>query len=76
VIATASVARLKLTARELADLNPGDLLLTDTSATAELSFEVDGRPIFRGSPGQSENRKVICLTKPVAHDTTSAEQST
>jgi flagellar motor switch protein FliM len=74
VIATAQVARLKLSAKDLSSLAPGDLLLTDVSATQEMTFDVDGCTVFRGTPGQSENRKVIRLTEPVEHQPSSTEQ--
>lgn len=67
VVATAQIARLKLSAKDLSSLTPGDLLLTDVSATQEMTFDVDGHTVFRGTPGQSENHKVIRLTEPVGH---------
>lgn len=80
VVATARVASLKLTAKDLTELSPGDVLLTDVSATQEISFDVDGRTLFRGNPGQSDHRKVIRLTKAVeaatsgSHDPASTEK--
>lgn len=66
VIVTARLARLKVSARDLANLSPGDLLVTDTDATAEISLEVDHREIFRGTPAQSHNRKVFLVSKAVS----------
>ncbi len=65
VTATARIANLKLTARELATLSPGDVLLTDTDSSAEIGLEVDGREIFRGTAGRNHDRKVMLLTVPV-----------
>ena len=62
VIVTARVARLKLVARDFAQLKPGDVLLTDTNSSAEISLEVDGREIFRGTPGQCRNQKVFLVS--------------
>ncbi len=66
VVATARIARLKLSTREIASLSPGDVLLTDTSPQDEIRLEVDGHEIFRGTPGQSHDRKVILLTAPLS----------
>ena len=68
VIATACLAKLTLSARDFAGLSPGDVLVTDVNSDHEIRMEVDGREIFRGLPGQSQNRKVILLTKPVHRD--------
>jgi|GEM_PF-2105264 len=65
ITATARIARLKLSAQELASLSPGDILITDASPQTDVSLEVDGREIFRGLPGQSHEHKVIRLTVPV-----------
>ena len=62
VVATARLARLKLAARDFAQLKPGDVLLTDTNSSAEISLEIDGREIFRGTPGQSRNQKVFLVS--------------
>jgi flagellar motor switch protein FliM len=69
VIATAHIARLKLSTRDLASLSSGDILMTDASPSDEIILEVDGCQIFRGNPGQSQNHKVIRLTTPVAPST-------
>jgi flagellar motor switch protein FliM len=65
VIATARVTQIKLSARDLAGLRPGDVLLTEAIAQAEMSLEVGGREIFRGTPGQVNDRRVLRLTVPV-----------
>jgi flagellar motor switch protein FliM len=64
VVVTARLARLKLAAHDFAQLKPGDVLLTDTSSSAEISLEVDGREIFRGTPGQCRNQKVFLVSSP------------
>ncbi len=64
VVVTARLARLKLAARDFAQLKPGDVLLTDTNSSAEISLEVDGREIFRGTPGQCRNQKVFLVSSP------------
>ncbi len=68
VTATVRVARLKLSTRELSNLSPGDILLTDALHTSQIGLEVDGRVIFQGTPGQIHDRKVIQLTVPVTVD--------
>ena len=68
VVATARVTHLKLSTRDLASLKPGDVLLTDTSSSDEMTLEVDGCEIFRGNPGQSQNHKVIRLTVPITSE--------
>jgi flagellar motor switch protein FliM len=65
VIAAAQIARLKLSTRDLSNLNPGDVLLTDVSSSNEITLEIDGCEIFRGNPGQCQNHKVIRLTSVV-----------
>ena len=71
VVVTACVARLNLTTRDLADLNPGDILLTETASTAEMSLEVDQQVIFRGTAAQSHGHKVFLITTPAS---TAAEE--
>jgi len=71
VVVTACVARLNLRARDLAELNPGDILLTETESTAEMSLEVDQQVIFRGTAAQSHGHKVFLITTPVS---TAAEE--
>jgi flagellar motor switch protein FliM len=65
VVVTAKVAGVKLSARELGDLGPGDILVTDVDSTAEISLELDHREIFRGTPAQSHNHKVFLVTSAV-----------
>ena len=65
VTANVCLAHLKITAKELAELNPGDVLVTDVSPDDEITMEVEGQTIFRGSPGTSRDRKVILLKTPV-----------
>lgn len=71
LIATAQIASFKLSTRDLASLNRGDVVLTDTLASSDISLEIDGQKIFRGAPGQIYNRKVVRLTTPMnsAHGT-------
>ncbi len=64
VIVTARVARLKLSANDFAQLKPGDVLLTDKESSSSISLEVDGREIFRGTPGQCRNQKVFLVSSP------------
>jgi flagellar motor switch protein FliM len=66
VVVTARVASVKLSAHDFDQLKPGDVLLTDTNSTDELSLEIDGRTIFRGTPGQSHGRKVFLVSSPLA----------
>ena len=64
VVVTARLASLKLAAHDLAQLKPGDVLLTDTNSSAEISLEVDGREVFRGTPGQCRSQKVFLVSSP------------
>ena len=66
VIAKVSLARLKLSTRELSALSPGDVLVTDATPEGEIEMDIEGQPIFRGTPGTIHDRKVILLTKSVA----------
>ena len=65
VVVTAQVARLKISARDLAELSPGDVIVTDVDSTSEISLEVDCREIFRGTPAQSHDRKVFLVSRAV-----------
>ena len=64
VTVTAQISRLRLSAREFSRLKSGDILLTDSPTSGEISLEIDGQEIFRGVPGQSRQHKVIRLTVP------------
>ena len=65
VSVTARVARLKISTRDLAQLGPGDILVTDTDSTAEIHLDVDNREIFRGTPAQHHNHRVFLVTSAV-----------
>ena len=64
VVVTARVASLKLSANDFTQLKPGDVLLTEKESSSEISLEVDGRQIFRGTPGQCRNQKVFLVSSP------------
>jgi flagellar motor switch protein FliM len=64
VSGTVKIANLKLPAKDLATLGPGDLILTETDANGEIPLDVAGVEVFRGKAGQHHGRKVIRLTTP------------
>ncbi|WP_010583038.1 flagellar motor switch protein FliM [Schlesneria paludicola] len=61
----ARIAQFKLSAKELATLQCGDVVMTEVSPHDEICLEINGAAVFRGSPGQDRNRKAIVLTTPV-----------
>jgi len=60
---TVHMAKATLTAGELADLEVGDVILTDTSVEEGMEVLVEGRPLFLGVPGLLKGHKAIRLTQ-------------
>ena len=65
VVVSARLPRLKLSARDVTSLSLGDVLLTESPATSEISLVVDDHEIFRGTSGQSHNRKSFVVSSAV-----------
>ena len=57
-----TLAVTTLSARDLADLAPGDVILTDADSRGELELSVGGRPAFRCRPGALKGRKAVRVT--------------
>lgn len=70
------IAQFKLSASELANLQCGDIVMTDISPQDEISLEINGTQVFRGNPGQDGNRKAIVLTNPVHSKSKEANSET
>ncbi|WP_397568365.1 FliM/FliN family flagellar motor switch protein [Schlesneria sp. T3-172] len=62
---SARLAQLKLSTRDVANLCAGDLLLTDNPVTGEISLMIDDHELFRGTSGQSHNRRSLVITSSV-----------
>ncbi|MBX2989620.1 MAG: flagellar motor switch protein FliM [Bacteroidetes bacterium] len=62
-----------LTVQQLMNLEPGDVLLTDTTTTSDLRIELDGTTRALGKPGISNGRAAVKLTQ-ILSDTTNQEE--
>ena len=60
-----TLAATTLSARDLADLAPGDVILTDADSRGGLELCVGGRPAFRCTPGALKGHKAVRVTGPV-----------
>lgn len=59
VEAVAILAETKITAKELYDLAPGDIILTENLRTSGIQVELEGCPMFRAFPGAVRGHKAI-----------------
>lgn len=66
VVATATVARMKRTAGEVAAWETGDVFLTDVAADAEIRLDVGGQEIARAKvlPDHPQQALVVTSTEP------------
>ncbi|QDT18043.1 flagellar motor switch protein FliM [Alienimonas californiensis] len=60
-----TLAITTLTARDLADLAPGDVILTECDSREGLELRVGGKPAFRCRPGALRGHKAVRVTGPV-----------
>ena len=60
-----TLAATTLTARDLAGLAPGDVILTDADSRGPLDLCVGDRPAFRCTPGALKGHKAVRVTGPV-----------
>ncbi|MFH5802712.1 flagellar motor switch protein FliM [Alienimonas sp. DA493] len=60
-----TLATTTLTARDLADLAPGDVILTECDSREGLELRVGGKPAFRCRPGALRGHKAVRVTGPV-----------
>jgi flagellar motor switch protein FliM len=60
-----TLAEMRVTAEQLAALQPGDILATDRSCRGTLSVEADGVRLLRGRPGTSAGRKAVRIEQRV-----------
>ena len=63
---TVRLAGTTLTAREIADLGPGDVILTDADRRGGLEVSVEGRPTFLCEPGLLKGKRAVRITGRVA----------
>jgi len=59
----AFLAETTITLKELMGLQPGDLILTDKPANAEVKIQVEGRTKFAGRLGRYKRNKAIRITR-------------
>jgi flagellar motor switch protein FliM len=62
VPASCVLAETSLTLRQLVELEPGDVLMTNTPITGELRVIVGGKDRAKGRPGISSGRKAVRIT--------------
>ena len=60
-----TLATTTLTARDLADLTPGDVILTECDSRGTLELRVGDKPAFRCRPGALRGHKAVRVTGPV-----------
>ncbi len=60
-----TLATTTLTARDLADLAPGDVILTECDSRGGLELRVGDKPAFRCRPGALRGHKAVRVTGPV-----------
>ena len=60
-----TLARTALTAGDLANLAPGDVILTECDSRDGLELLVGGKPAFRCKPGALRGHKAVRVTGPV-----------
>ncbi len=59
----ATLARTKITMRELVSLRPGDILTTEKPVTGEATVSIEGKNKFTGKLGQFRGNRSIRLTR-------------
>jgi len=64
---TVQLANTQLTAKEIMNLQVGDVLLTKKSKDQGLEVYVEGRPMFLGMSGQLSGSKAIQITNKIDH---------
>ena len=61
---TATLAHSTISVRELRELEPGDLILTDKNASAPLTLEIGGQRKFIGHLGQFKGNRAFKVARP------------
>lgn len=59
------IGRVSLTAREVFDLQVGDVVDLDCLPSSPARMTVEGRPKYLARLGVKEGRNALCLTEPV-----------
>ena len=68
------LASTTITAKELADLAIGDVIMTDKPVSQGLEILIESRPMFLGSPGAYKNHKAVQIGRKVARPQDVVEQ--
>ena len=68
-----TLAATTLSARDLASLEPGDVILTDADSRGALELRVGGRPAFLCTPGALKGHKAVRVTGPAPRRRSSAD---
>ena len=63
VTVRATLASTSLAFQEILDLGPGDILLLDQPLDGSAELILDGHPIFRGRPAQSQGQYAVVITE-------------
>ncbi len=65
--AVVKMGETELTAKQLSNLNIGDIIILDTTTDDELTAKVEGIPKFYGKPGQFRGNKALRITREDEH---------
>lgn len=60
-----SLSETKLTARELANLAVGDVIMTERDQTEGIEVAIEGRPMFWGFPGLLKGHKAVRIARKI-----------
>ena len=60
----AVLAEMQLPAREIRDLEVGDVIATDKPVSEPLAVTLDGQPVLQATPGTLDGRKAVRIQGP------------
>ena len=71
---SAAAPEAPVPSEELADLAPGDVLVTDVDADAELTVRVDGREEFGARLGSRNGKRAVTITRRIEQENEDAQE--
>lgn len=71
---SAAAPEAPVPSEELADLAPGDVLVTDVDADAELIVRVDGREEFGARLGSRNGKRAVTITRRIEQESEDAQE--
>ncbi len=63
--AASFLAHTTITVRELLNLQPGDIIRTETHVDDESTLTVNGKAKFKGKPGRFRGKRAFLVTRPI-----------